>query len=211
MKTIFSFAAFFLSFCSGLMAQTHAVTDTGQEVLLYSDGTYAYANAEDAEAVTIPINPKKFTKSESASFLLKSKRMDVGFWLDPRLWSFGESKDNQDAEYEVVLKGEDLYGVIITEKIEVPLETLKNVAIENARQIAPDIRIVEQEYRMVNDQKVLYLQLDGTMDGMKISYSGYFYSNASGTVQFITFTSQNLVEEYKEASQQLINGLVKIS
>ncbi|WP_324721242.1 hypothetical protein [Salinimicrobium sp. HB62] len=211
MKTLFSFAALCLGFCYALTAQTHAVTDTGQEVLLYSDGTYAYVNAEDAEAVTIPTNPEKFTRSENASFLLKSKRMDMGFYLDPKLWSFGESRENPDAEYEVVLKGEDLYGVIITEKIEVPLETLKNIAVENARQIAPDIRIVEQEYRTVNNQKVLYLRLDGTMDGMKISYSGYFYSDASGTVQFITFTAQNLVEEYKEASQQLINGLVKIS
>ena len=211
MKTFIPLATFFFSFCMCLTAQTHAVTDTGKEVLLYSDGTYSYVDADDAEAVSIPTNPEKFTKSKSASFLLKSKRMDVGFWLDPKIWSFGESRDNPDAEYEVVLKGEDLYGVIITEKIEVPLETLKNVAVDNARQIAPDIRIVEQEYRMVNGQKVLYLQLDGTMDGMKISYSGNFYSNSSGTVQFITFTAQNLVDEYRAASQQLINGLVKLN
>lgn len=91
-----------------------------------------------------------------------------------------------------------------------PLETLKNVAIENAKQIAPDIKVIEQEYRMVNGIKILYLRLDGTMDGMKISYSGYLYSDSSGTVQFITFTSQNLVEEYQDFSQQLINGLVKL-
>ena len=210
MKT-FPLLALFLGFGITLSAQTRAITDTGQEVVLYSNGTYAYVNAEDAAAVDIPTNSKTFTKAENASFLLKSKKVNVGFWLDPKLWSFGESKENPDAEYEVVLKGEDLYGVIITEKIEVPLETLKNVAIENARQIAPDIKVKEQEYRMVNGEKVLYLRLDGTMDGMKISYSGYFYSNSTGTVQFITFTSQNLVEEYREVSQQLINGLVKLS
>ncbi len=140
MKT-FSFLALFLGFGITLSAQTRAITDTGQEVVLYSNGTYAYVNEEDAAAVDIPTSPKTFTKTENASFLLKSKKVNVGFWLDPKLWSFGESKENPDAEYEVVLKGEDLYGVIITEKIEVPLETLKNVAIENARQIAPDIKV----------------------------------------------------------------------
>ncbi len=208
---IFSLAVLFLTMSVCLSAQTRAITDTGQEVVLHSNGTYSYVNEEDAAAVNIPVNPENFSKSSNASFLLKSKKMNVGFYLDPKLWSFGESRDNPDAEYEVVLKGEDLYAVIITEKIEVPLETLKSVALDNARQIAPDIKVVQQEYRTVNGQKVLYLQLDGTMDGMKISYSGYFYSDASGTVQFITFTSQNLVEEYREMSQQLINGLVKLS
>lgn len=210
MKTLY-FGFFFLCLNLGLFAQTRAITDTGEEVILNSDGTYTYVNEEEAAAVSIPTNSQEFSKSDSASFLLKSKRIGVGFWLDPKLWSFGAPTDNPDAEYEVTLKGEDLYGVIITEKIEVPLETMKNIALENARQIAPDIRIVEQEYRMVNGQKVLYLQLKGTMDGMKIAYSGYFFSNSSGTVQFITFTAQNLLEEYHEASQQLINGLVTIS
>ena len=207
----FSILFLFLSLPVCLSAQTRAITDTGQEVVLNSDGTYTYVSDEEAAAVDIPINPEEFSKSESASFLLKSKRINVGFWLDPKLWSFGKPEDNPDAEYEVVLKGEDLYGVIITEKIEVPLETMKNIALQNARQIAPDVHVVKQEYRMVNGQKVLYLELYGTMDGMKIAYSGYFYSNSSGTVQFITFTSQNLLEEYREASQQLINGLVPLS
>lgn len=210
MKT-FSLCGLLLGLSFSLSAQIHAVTDTGQEVLLYSDGTYSYVNKEDAAAVEIPTNPGTFSRNEQASFLLKSKRLDVGFWLDPKLWTFGESQDNPDAEYEIALKGEDLYGVIITEKIEVPLETLKNIALENARQIAPDIKVVQQEYRMVNGQKVLYLELHGTMDGMKIAYFGYFYSGSSGTVQFITFTAQNLIEEYMEVSQQLINGLVKLS
>ncbi|NJX17602.1 hypothetical protein HC176_19215, partial [Tamlana crocina] len=94
-----------------LSAQTRAITDTGQEVVLNSDGTYAYVNEEEAAAVTIPTNPEEFSKSDSASFLLKSKRIGVGFWLDPKLWSFGAPTDNPDAEYEVTLKGEDLYGV----------------------------------------------------------------------------------------------------
>lgn len=210
MKT-YSLLFLILSFPLCISAQTRAITDTGQEVMLNSDGTYTYVNKEEAAAVNIPTNSTEFSKSETASFLLKSKRVNVGFYLDPKLWSFGEPQDNPDAEYEVALKGEDLYGVIITEKIEVPLETMKNIALQNARQIAPDVHVVKQEYRMVNGQKVLYLELFGTMDGMKIAYAGYFFSNSSGTVQFITFTSQNLLEEYREHSQQLINGLVSLS
>ena len=74
---------------------------------------------------------------------MKSKRTDIGFWLNPKKWSFSKSIDNPDAEYEVELKGEDLYGMIITEKIEIPLKTLKNIAVDNARLAAPDVYKVE--------------------------------------------------------------------
>lgn len=188
--------------------QTRAVTETGEEVVLYSDGTYVYANEEEAPMAKVKLNPKEFTKSKESTFLLKSKKVNMGFWLDPKKWSFSKPTDNPDAEYEVALKGEDLYGVIITEKIEVPLESLKVIVLENAKSLAPDIHVVQEEYRKVNGQKVLFLQLDGTAQGMKISYYGYVYSNDSGTVQLITFTSQNLLEQYQEDGEKLINGLV---
>lgn len=100
--------AVLLIFSLSTFAQTRAITDTGQEIILHSNGTYSYVDAEDIAAVNIPTNPRSFMKSDNASFLLKSKKMNIGFWLDPKLWSFGESKENPDAEYEVVLKGEDL-------------------------------------------------------------------------------------------------------
>lgn len=190
--------------------QTRAVTETGEEVVLYNDGTYIYANTNEAPMAEVKTNPKKFTKSEESTFLLKSKKVNMGFWLDPKKWSFSKPTENPDAEYEVALKGEDLYGVIITEKIEVPLESLKNIVIENARSLAPDIRVMQEEYRNVNGQRVLFLQLNGTAQGMKISYYGYVFSNSSGTVQLITFTSQNLLEQYKEDGEKLINGLVML-
>jgi hypothetical protein len=52
--------------------------------------------------------------------------------------------------------------------------------------------------------------MDGTMKGIKFTYFGYYYSNAEGTVQFITYTSQNLLDKYKESIEELLNGLVEI-
>jgi hypothetical protein len=33
--------------------------------------------------------------------------------------------------------------MIISEKIEVPLESLKNIALNNGRKVAPDLRVVK--------------------------------------------------------------------
>ena len=98
---------------------------------------------------------------------------------------------------------------MISEKIEIPLETLKSVALTNAKSVAPDIKIINEEYRTVNGLKVLMIQMNGTTQGIKISYYGYYFSNSSGTVQLLTYTSQNLMDSLKNESDKLLNGLVE--
>lgn len=123
---------------------------------------------------------------------------------------FKKATENIDAEYEFQLKEEDLYGMVIAEKVEIPLETLKSIALENGRSVAPDLTIVKEEYRIVNGIKVLCLQMSGTMQGIKVVYYGYYYSNANGTIQFITYTAQNLLDRYSPESEKFLNGLVEI-
>lgn len=191
------------------LSQQQAVTEKGEEVILFDDGTWKYKNVTDDSNKKIPTNSKKFNKNSEASFLLKSSKFNVGFWLNPKSWTFKKATENTEAEYELKLKNEDLYGMIITEQIQIPLKSLKNIAVENARAAAPNLSIVKEEYRIVNGIKVLHLQMNGTMQGIDFTYYGYYYSNDNGTVQFVTFTSQNLFNKYKARSEQLLNGLVE--
>lgn len=194
-----------------LHSQQKAITETGDEVTLYEDGTWKYQNESDSIKTEIPINSKAFEKDNNSSFLLKSKKFNVGVWLNPKKWSFTKANNNDEAEYEFQLKGEDLYGMILTEKVEIPLETLKSIALDNGRDASPDLQVVKEEYRTINGLKVLLLQMNGTMKGIKFSYYGYYFSSTKGTAQFITYTSQNLLDSYKNECEILLNGLVEIN
>jgi len=192
-------------------AQKTAVTEVGEEVVLYDNGTWKYVNQGEGDRETSVNYPmKKFTKDDASSFLLKSTKVDIGIWLDPKEWSFQKATDNAEAEYEFHLKGEDLYGMLIAERLEIPMENLKEIALVNGREAAPDLKVIQEEYRMVNGQKVLFLQLNGTLQGIKFTYYGYYYSSTSGTVQFITYTSQSLLEGYKKDCEKILNGFVKL-
>ncbi|MFY0591010.1 hypothetical protein [Roseivirga sp.] len=192
-------------------SQQKAVTEKGEEVILYEDGTWKYQNQEDSLKGEILTNPTLFEKGEESTFLLKSSKLEIGVYLDPKQWSFTKAKDNPEAEYELQLREGDLYGMVITEKVEIPLETLKFIALENGKSAAPDLKVVKEEYRTVNGLKVLLLQLNGTMQGIKFSYYGYYFSNTNGTVQFITYTSQNLMDSYRPISEKLLNGIVVLN
>ena len=191
-------------------AQQKAITEMGQEVILYDDGTWVYQDKEEAELKEIPLNEKSFEKAEKATFQLKSKNLNVGVWINPKVWSFQNATENPDAEYEFQLRGEDLYAMLISEKVEIPLDALRKIAIDNGRSVAPDLKVVKEEYRMVNGIKVLLLEMHGTMQGIKFAYYGYYYSNERGTVQLITYTSQNLLKTYRKECNAFLNGLVAL-
>jgi hypothetical protein len=193
---------------SGYAGQS-AVTDTGERVILNSDGTWQYADSGKSANKKIQTNPKQFHKPDSAKFLLKSTRNKSAFWLDTGKWSFKKAENaDSSAEYEFRLKGKDLYGQVITEQIEVKLESLADIALENARSAAPDARVIQQEYRVVNGHKVIYLEIRGTIQSIRFTYLGYYYSDASGSTQFIAYTASTLVDKFKPEIYGLLNGLI---
>ena len=192
-----------------LTAQISAVTETGDEVILYEAGTWKYLNDSIIENAEIPVNEKEFLKSKKSTFLVKSKKLNVGIWINPKNWSFTKGTENDAFEYQFRKKGDDLYAMLISEKMQIPIETLKGVAVENAKSAAPDIKIIKEEYRNVNGIKVLMLQMSGTLQGLRFTYYGYYYSNSNGTIQLITYTAENLFPNYLEDIEEFLNGLVK--
>ena len=207
MKSLF-FLGLLLLTSLYVKAQTKAVTETGDEVVLFADGTWKYLDDDLIELREIPVNEKQFVKDENSSFLVKSTVLDIGIWISPKKWKFEKANQDEVSEFQFLLKGEDLYAMLISEKVEIPIETLKIVALENARTVAPDIKVIEEEYRNVNGVKLLMLQMSGTIQGMKVTYRGYYYSNEKGTIQLLTYTASNLFTDYLKDINNFLNGFV---
>ncbi len=205
MKIIFATILILLSSIS--YANQKAITDTGEAVILYRDGTWEYSNNLKKVDSKVKTNKKRFRKSADSNFLLKSTKNNSAYWINTNKWNFKKATDNAQAEYEFQLKGKDLYGMALSEGVPVPLETLASLALENARDVAPDTKIIKQEYRFVNGIKVLYMEMKGTTQGIKFTYLGYYYSDDSGSTQFITYTGSNLVNKYKLEIYDFLNGL----
>lgn len=187
-------------------AQKKAITDTGEEIILYKNGTWKYLNDGDAPAETVSMSSKTYKKGNDNSFLLKSNVVNMGFWIDPDVWSF---KKGNGTEYDLNSKEGSIWGMIITEKIEIPLETLKPIVLQNGRKVAPDMKIVKEEYRKVNGKKVLCLQMEGTIKDVRFVYYSYYYANKNGTTQFVTYTSDALFKSSMDKMENLLNGLVE--
>ena len=197
----------FLLFFIICQAQKKAVTESGDEVILYQNGTWKYSK-DFINVDSIRTNKVNFKKSNNSSFLLKSQNGKLGFWLDPQKWNFKKATLNTSAEFELELKGESLQAVILTESAEIPIESYVSIALENGKLQSPDFKITNKEYRIVNNLKILHLQMEGTQMGIKYAHSAYYFSDSNVTVQFLAFTYQNSMKKYLNEVEELLNGLV---
>ena len=189
-------------------AQIKAITENGDEVILKQDGTWSYTDNKAEKTSNIDTSKITYKKNEKAGFLVKSNKVPCGVYIDPKKWSFSKNKGDDASELSFTLKEKDGYAMLITEKIEIPFETLKMAALSNAREVAPDVSIVKEEYRKVNDKYVLTLQMSGTLSGIRFTYLGYYYSSPNGTVQLITYTASNLFKDYAADLEDFLNGFV---
>ena len=58
----------------------------------------------------------------------------------------------------------------ISEQVEIDVEELVKIAFDNAREAAPDTEVVKKEYRTVNGNKVIYMEMVGTIQSIKFKY-----------------------------------------
>ena len=71
-----------------------------------------------------------------------------------------------------------------------------------------DAKIIKQEYRIVNENKVLFIHMGCTAQGIKFNYLGYYYSDSSGSTQLVTYTAENLVDKYRSEINDFLNGFI---
>ena len=208
LKLVFLFS---LMICSlPAFPQQKAVTETGETVVLYSDGQWTYVNKDTIREQEIPTNSTNFKKDKSSDFLVKSSKMNIGFWIDSTAWSFEKSASHDAAEFEFVNESKGLYGLSITETLQIPMETLANIALENARDAAPDVNVISKEYRTVNGIRVLMMQMTGTIQDILFSYYGYYYTSGNGALQFLVYSSKENVDAHVSEIEKLLNGLVEV-
>ena len=197
------------------MSQNRALTDDGREVLLFPDGSWKYLNDSSNNSLTsvesLATNKNKFIRTGGATFLVKSTNFNVGVFMNPSKWTFNPHADNEKSpEYRFNLKSGEGYAIMLTEKNQIELESLREIALTNARRASLDIKETSAEYRIVNNKKVLCLKFKGTVKGIKLVYFGYYYSNLNGTVQLLSYSTQQYFDGVQNELENFLNGLVEI-
>jgi hypothetical protein len=162
-------------------------------------------NTPDAHSAASPTKGSRaYQKPTTAKLFAKASKGPFGVWIDPQKWQRKSSED--PIKIIFTHKTGDAYAMVISERISVPTDSLKKIALANAKAVAPDVKVVSEEKRIVNGKEVLCLETAGTTQGIPFTYYGYYYGGSEGTLQVVTYTSSNIFDEYKRDFDDFLNG-----
>lgn len=179
----------------------------------YPDDEIVEAYAEDPcktlshlrdEAQQKPSQPTFRTPAE-ATHEIELLRGKAWLSFDPKKWKETKSEETGKRGFQH-LNG-DGYAMVIIERIQIPTDQLREIALSNMREAASDVKVVEEQRRRVNGTDLLLLRMEVHIKGIPFTYLGYYYGGLEGTIQVITYTGQNLFDEYRKDFESFLNGL----
>jgi hypothetical protein len=124
--------------------------------------------------------------------------------FNPSKWK--EMRSTEGGKRSFRYANGDGYAMVIAERIEIPTDQLRTIALANMRKTGGEIRVVDEQRRNVNCTDVLLLQIDVTVQGTPFTYLGYYYGGPAGTVQVITYTGRKRFENYRKEFEEFLNG-----
>ena len=186
-----------------------AKTQDGRTVILHADGTWKFLKNKAPGAPEAP-SDNRASKPRRATKKVSDPRGLVELWYIPSKWAAYPKPErlSPDATFALVHKTKEAYALGIIERISMPLETLKKIAVDNAKNVAPDVKVVLDEELQVNGHSASIMGITGTMEGIPFRYHSLYWTGEKGCVQVITYTSQNLFEEYVDDFNDLLHGIV---
>jgi hypothetical protein len=161
------------------------------------------------ENLKIDSNSKQFIKPTESTLLIESKIYKVGVYINPDIWQL--TKANQiepGAEYYFITKSDDGLASLSYENVVANLAEIPQIALNNLKKSCPDGEVVYSEYRVVNNTKILYMGMRGTLVGHKLIFLRYYYANEKGVFRLSAYTNEAHWNNSRNELQHLLDGLV---
>jgi len=149
---------------------------------------------------------QQFATPADSTSVYNAKRGNFTVKYNPSKWEILTTSLNQMAEASFQHSSGDAYGMIITERIRIPMENFDSIVVDNAQKVATNVEITNSEVRLVNGKQVKFIELSGVIQGINFVYNYYVYSDSKGSTQITLFTSKELYPEYKQDFADFLNG-----
>lgn len=202
-------------------AQIKAVTENGDTIFVYNDGTWSFTEKEaspmDAQLsfldreLNIDTIQETFKVAESATKEAKNKFDLFKIMYDEKKWDrIPPGKlNNEEAEMAFISKEKDIYSLVIAEEAEIGQENILKIALGMMeKRTGGTVELLNVQQRTVNGTGILSGQFKVDISGMILTFDSYYYSSPKGTVQFTTWAGSSVWEKNQKVVKEFLNGLI---
>jgi hypothetical protein len=219
-KTLITVLIAVLGINFSLFAQEKAITETGDTIYVYPDGTWSFELElyKPSGGITQPINKRvapvnngrTFTVTEGLTGKLSSALGPIRVMYQDSIYKrLPPANINGEAEFALTARDNSCYAMVIIEPVEIGLDNLFKIALTTMESAADEpLEILEQEYCEVNGQPMIRASMKATVNGLEIIYFSNYYSGPNGSVQLVSWSFASLFDQQKPKLEALLNGLV---
>jgi hypothetical protein len=203
-----------------LNAQIKAVTETGDTIYVYNNGTWSYEleeindefNELDFLKLKLDIDTleKKIVAPSNAQTEVKIESNGILIKYDSKKWKrVPPANLNNEADLAFESKTESIWCIVIAEETFIPSDNLFRIAKRTMEQnLKAQVEILKTEYVNVNGINVLRGAVKADVAGIVFVFDSYYYSSPLGSVQFTTWTSENLWRKNQTEIAELLSGFI---
>ena len=125
----------------------------------------------------------------------------------PSEWQEDDEGSDTPGEYFFNHTSGLMYMKVIAERAEFPIEIMPELALMNAREVDPEAKEIIRGERLVNGRRLTFLEYQAAPDGVPFTLYSHFYSDKSGTIQIMGYTTPNLFDESRPIIEKFVSGL----
>jgi len=217
----YSILTAFLFFASiVLYSQTRAVTELGDTIYIYNNGTWSYDMLEESPEVnelsflneSIPIDTvsKQFTYTKTAKKEVENSFGMFKIKYDDSKWRrVPPASLNDEAEFAFESKDTDIWCIVISEETPIKPDLLFSIARQSIKEkMGTDPEVIKSELRTINGHEVVRGAMKANISGIAFIFDTYYFSNDKGSVQFTTWTGEAIWKREQENILEFLNGFI---
>ena len=167
----------------------------GRTIILSDDGTWRYANPESATA-------------SGDCTTLTSEVVPFSICLSGDSWAYTDG--GGESEFFLQNKQQELYMMLITEKVFIELSALKSAIVSNAQSVSglTRVKVLEDEQTTVDGHPFGSIDYQTNIDGIDFSYRN-LYSNFEGigSMQLLFFSHREQFESAQASINQAVSAV----
>jgi|GEM_PF-1279476 len=212
---------FCFAFTYNASCQMIAVTEEGDTIYVYSDGTWSFeldkpfepddifGGALDIELQIDTILEKQFF-SKKADKEISTSIGQFDFKYENSIWKRVPPVEyNEDAEFAFEHRERDIWGILITEETEIGKENIFKIAIQSLEEnLKTEVQIINCQSINVNGSDLLRGTFAMQISGIDFVFDNYYFSDERGTTQFSVWSSSNMWKKYESTVKDFMSGLI---
>ena len=103
-------------------------------------------------------------------------------------------------------ESESFFIALIEEASQIPIELIPDIALANAREGGTDVTEIRRGEANIDGNRFTFIEYSASIGGFDVTYLGLAYSDASGTLQIVGWSTSNIFEDTRGKVERFASG-----